>query len=263
VRRIAEQPAHALAFDGAGALYVGRQRAVQKITPDGKVRPFATLELDQGETPMLWALRFGPDGALYGAAHDRIVRISSNGAVETLIEKDFPGPCGATDLDFDEQGAMYVAYADKLARYTLAGAEAEKTVVLDGAKTDPVIRWLVAVRVDRRSGDLYVSDVRSKRIFVCRSGPSGMLEPARVANLPEHPEYFALAPDGRAFVGFPSADAVMRVDELAPPDSLQRLGDWLTFPASLSFGDEGFDRSALYAACRDGIYEIRVGGQAR
>lgn len=262
IRRLSELPAHALAFDEQGALYFGSERTIHKLTPDGRTRPFVTLPQDKGDTPRIWSLRLGPDGQLYGAAHDRVIRITVTGEVSTVIEEDFPGPCGATDVDFDEQGNMYVAYANQLARYTPGREKATKTIVLDGAKSEPPLRWLVGVRIDRRRGDVYLSDVPNKRALIGRFTPEGTLKPARVLDLPEHPEYFAVAESGAVYVGFPDADGIMRVDE-HPRHALNALGERLDFVATLSFGGRGFDSRALYAACRNGVFEISVAAIAQ
>jgi hypothetical protein len=253
VRRLTEQPGHALAFDEQGALVFGSKRTVYKLAPGGQAQPFATLPEDGTETPHLWSLRLGPGGQLYGAAHDRIVRLSSSGEVTTVVEEDYAGPCGATDVDFDAEGNMYVAYGNKLARYS---PKLEKTIVLDGARSQPIIRWLVGVRIDRRTGDVWVSDVPSKRVLACRMGTDGTLLPARVLDLPDHPEYFAVKGDGAVYVGLPDGNAVMRLDT-DPRAPLERLAG-VDFVATLGFGGRGFDASALYAACRNGIFEIRL-----
>jgi hypothetical protein len=57
-------------------------------------------------------------------------------------------------------------------------------------------------------------------------------------------------------VGFPDGNAIARVDT-DPPKPPERL-DGVDFVATLGYGGEGFDRSALYAACRNGIFEIRL-----
>lgn len=249
--RFAEQPAHALAFGSDGRLYAGRERQLRQIAPDGTSSLVAELPAAGPEKPRIWALAEHA-GALYGAAHDRIFRLTKEGAVSNFITEDFPGPCGVTDLAFDREGNLYVTYDKDVACYD---AEGRKRIVLDGAALkEPIIRWLTSLRIDQ-CGRFWLSDVRSRRVLLAELNPERRLEIKRVFQLSQHPEYLAVARNGQVFVGFPDGDGLARLAETGEPEYFPLAGQ-IDFPASMSFGPSGADEATLYLACRNGIFRL-------
>lgn len=251
VTRFASQAAHALAF-ADGQLYVARERQLWRITPDGATALLAELPPSSEKTPRVWALA-PHSGRLYGAAHDRIIRVDPDGTVTTEVPEAFTGPCGVTDLAFDQRGDMYVTYDKHVARYT---PEWKKQIVLDGTNsTKPIIRWLTSLRIDQQDR-FWLSDVFSRRVLLAVLNADGMLEIRQTFQLPEHPEYLAVADDGRVYVGFPDAGtlAVLNDDGTF---AMLTLSSRLESPTSMAFGGAGFDHNLLYVACGNGIFAVR------
>jgi sugar lactone lactonase YvrE len=117
-----------IAFDAAGALYVGdRSGTVFRVAPDGEVRPFATLP----PSVAAFHLAAAPEGGLYAtgptmAARDAVYRVDPEGRV-TAICRSFGRPQG---LAVDAAGRLHVAEA-------LAGASG--LYRLDGDRAELVV----------------------------------------------------------------------------------------------------------------------------
>jgi hypothetical protein len=243
--------AHALAFGPAGALYLGGQRQIWRLTPDATVQPVAELPASDADRPRVWSLAWH-DGQLYGAAHDRIIRVAPDGTVTNLVEEKFPGPCGVTDLVFDPRGGCYVVFANVVAR---CDANWQRTIVLDGTKTTPKLRWATSLRLDGE-GRFWISDVRSKRVLVATLNAAKVLEIQRTIDLPDYPEYFAISRGGAVYVGFPDGNSLARLDQPGEP-RVWRFGEQLQNPVAMSFGGEGFDPDLLYVAGGNGVTVVK------
>jgi hypothetical protein len=247
----APQPVHALAFGPPGTLFIGGQRQIWRLTADATLTPLAELPASDTDRPRVWSLAWHND-QLYGAAHDRIIRVARDGTVTNLIEEKFPGPCGVTDLVFDRRGDCYVVFANVVARYD---AGWKRTIVLDGRTTTPALRWLTSLRIDHE-GRFWISDVPNKRVLVATLNAVRMLEIQRVIELPDYPEYFAVSREGAVYVGFPDGNGIARLDAPGAP-TVWRFGERLRNPVAMAFGGEGFDRDGLYVAGSNGVTLVK------
>lgn len=157
-----DSPVHAIAFDSKNKLYAGGMNKVYYIDENSNIRLFATLS-DTSSKTIIWGMTFDKKGNLYLAAHDRIVKIDSNGIQKTLIEENYGGPCGATDVRIDSANFLYVVYANIVAQYdTLLN----KKVVVDGVNFNPPIKWAVGIELDRKNERIFIGDCEGNKLLI-------------------------------------------------------------------------------------------------
>ncbi len=119
-----------IAFDHEQNLYVGdRSGTIFKISPDGGILVFATLE----PSISAYHLAFSPEGDLYvtgptTSSFDRVYRISRNGDVQNFY-RGLGRPQG---LAFDREGNLYVAAS-------LSGRRGVVRITPDGKNADLVL----------------------------------------------------------------------------------------------------------------------------
>lgn len=122
-----------IAFDQEENLYVGdRSGTIFKITPDGGILVFATLE----PSISAYHLAFSPEGELYvtgptTSSFDRVYRISRSGDVQVFY-RGLGRPQG---LAFDRAGNLYVAAS-------LGGRRGVVRITPDGKQAELVISGL-------------------------------------------------------------------------------------------------------------------------
>jgi hypothetical protein len=125
---------------GAGIIFyndfmiAAKDGELLKITPDKKISVFCGLkDLPEGrnyyyDSPLVWDMKLDKDNNIIAAAQDRILRISSKGEITTLIRKDFEGFLGATGVEVDKEGNIYVTCGAKILKYD---AHLRETVFFD------------------------------------------------------------------------------------------------------------------------------------
>lgn len=123
---IAEEP-WGTAVDASGNIYVsmisdGRGVGVKKFTPDGKKSDYVSTRFET----KYQSLKFGPDGALYGAWNIRaLARIAGQNATPELWVS-FPTGTRIYDFEFDAAGDIWAA-GDNAAFYSV---KADKSIRL-------------------------------------------------------------------------------------------------------------------------------------
>ncbi len=110
---------HAIAFNHKNQLYVGGKNKVYSIDKENNIKTYATLT-DTTHKTIIWGMAFDSNGNLFIAAHDRVVRIDTLGIPQNLIQEDFGGPCGVSDVRIDSANNLYIAYDNIIARYDTA-----------------------------------------------------------------------------------------------------------------------------------------------
>ncbi len=116
-----------LLFDKKGNMLVARQKGLEMVNKEGVVTPlYDFTELDKDNTckdyyfqsPFIWDMKYDNDNNILAAAQDRIIKISEDGNVSTLIREDFNGFLGASGLELDKEGNIYVVSGDKVYKYS-------------------------------------------------------------------------------------------------------------------------------------------------
>ncbi|HEX2968826.1 MAG TPA: hypothetical protein VHO46_06940 [Bacteroidales bacterium] len=157
-----DSPVHAIAFDSKNKLYAGGKNKVYYIDEKSNIRLFATLS-DTSSKTFIWGMTFDQKGNLYLAAHDRIVKIDSNGIQETIIKENYGGPCGATDVRIDSANYLYIVYDNIVAQYdTLLN----KKIIVDGENFNPPIKWAVGIELDNRSERIFIGDGEGNKLLI-------------------------------------------------------------------------------------------------
>lgn len=251
-------PIHGIAFDNQGLMYVGGHKKIYTITPDKKIRHFTTLEDTTGNT-MIWNLRFGPDKCLFAAAKDRVLRISPTGEQNTILNEQFPGPCGVSDLRFDNNGQLFVAYDNIVAKYD---TDFQKQIIIDGSQFNPPLKWIVGLEFSDDFTTLYLGDCNGKQVLIVPYLSPKMIEESQ-AFPTNWGQYFTQDDSGNVyltslgrnsewpeFVMLTSEDK--RVDICCEKRVLQNRK---IFKKTLAWGQEGFNENAIYCIIGNSIYE--------
>lgn len=247
---------HATAFDSTGNLYIAKDgKKVMKITPDRTVSDIADLDAFPTKTH-IWSMEMGKDGSLYCAAQDRVLKISNDGKIATYIKEDFTGPCGVTDIEFDPNGNLYLAYDDIVARYTPA---LKKTIVIQGINQRPVMQWIVGIKFDPDNKYLFLTNLHGKnvaRYAINRRGKAG--KDFFKFDMDGFPEYFAVSGTGDIYVSLPDGNCIRRIKKDGSVNTIECEGK-LMFPTTLALNPA--EENWLYIACRNGIYRTFIGNE--
>lgn len=122
-----------LIFDKKGNMLVARQKGLEIVTSDGKAAPlydFSEIVKDDThnirdtikdyyfKSPFIWDMKYDKDNNILAAAQDRILKISEDGRVSTLIREDFDGFLGASGIELDREGNLYVVSGAKVYKYS-------------------------------------------------------------------------------------------------------------------------------------------------
>jgi DNA-binding beta-propeller fold protein YncE len=111
-------------FDKEGTMLVASPLGLNRISSDGTVSLFCDFSnLKKGYnfhfiSPLIWDMKYDNDNNIIAAAQDRILKIDQNGNVTTLIQEDFQGFLGASGLEIDKEGNMYVVSGGKVYKYS-------------------------------------------------------------------------------------------------------------------------------------------------
>jgi hypothetical protein len=247
---------HAITFDGKGSMFVGGCHDIYRITPERVIEHFATLS-DTSSVTTIWGMTFHPNGDLFVAAHDRIVKITPSGTQLVVIRENFPGPCGVTDLRFDRKGRLLAAYADIVARYD---ASYNKSIFISGKDFRPPIQWSVSIEFGNQDSTLYIADCKGKQLYLVPYFQTDSIHAARIipTNLgqyltknrrgeiflamhgpPTFPEFLMLKGDSSEYF----VHCTTR-----PPQNRQR------YKKAIAWGNTGFNTQALYCIIGGTVY---------
>ena len=254
-------PIHGIAFNNQGLMYVGAHKKIHTITPDKEVKHFITLN-DATDNTMIWSLRFDPNKYLYVAAKDRVVKVSPTGEQTVVIKEDFSGPCGVTDLRFDNHGNLFIVYDNIVAKYD---SDFQKEVIIDGSQFEPPMVWIVGIEFSSDYKKLYLADCRDKRAYIIpylskdfieKSKPfptnwgqyftqdnSGNVYLTSLGDNPEWPEFVMLSPEND------------RVDICCKNRIPQNREN---HKKAMALGQKGFNKHAIYCIIRNRIYEYEL-----
>ena len=249
---------HGIAFDNQELMYVGGDKKIHTITPDKEVKHFVTLN-DTTENTIIWSLRFGPDQALYVAAKDRVVKVSPKGDQTVIIKETFPGPCGVTDLRFDNNGDLFIVYDNIVAK---CDSNYQRQVIIDGSQFVPEMEWLVGMEFSSDFKKLYLGDCRGKHAYVISYLSKDFIDKSK--SFPTNwGQYFAQDKSGNVYLTSLGTnptwpDFVMFTTESERVDlcSKNRVPQFRgNHKKAMAWGQKGFNENAIYCIIGNHIYE--------
>lgn len=261
---------------GAGIVYyngeflVGTEGRILRVTPEGHVSEFCNFgKLKEGKnyyfkSPLVWDMVIDRENHVLAAAQDRILRIAPDGTISELLREDFRGFLGASGIELDREGNIYVTQGPKIVKYT---PDLQKTVVFDGE--DDFYRSLFSMRFDPDFRNLYVSDFNSKtllRIPVDVNGQFGIVEEVIVDPILGSGNFGAplnivFGDKGNIYVSIDGMGAIIKISPSGTKEFIRFQGA----NHYIAFGGKGFDEESLYFTTFSGktVYKINVGERAR
>ena len=159
-----------IVFDDNNVMYVAKEgKDIIKVTPDGKFETLCSIRsLPEGDpkldphmsfiSPFVWDMVIDKEKNIYAAAQDRILKITMDGKVSTIIKDDFGGLFGASGIDVDGNGNIYVTNGNKINKYN---KNLEKEVFIDGdtVKMDgAVLSYAFSLKLDADCKNLYIGN---------------------------------------------------------------------------------------------------------
>jgi hypothetical protein len=266
--------------DDQGRMYVGRDGAILKIASDGSVSRFCDLTgLPIGKdyyfhSPLAWQMLIDQDGGIIAAAQDRILRITPNGSVTTLIKSDFDAFVGG--IARDKAGNLYISCGAKVFKFT---PQLEKSVFLDatggkipihwqGTDFDEEITSFHFLELDPDCRNLYVNEFDHSMLLkypIRSDGTPGnpvVLLDAYTDDLSQAPLNVVFGDKGNIYVSNDISARIFKIDAngaktiiTLPPKTRNHL---------ISFGGKGFAPGYLYFTTLDGdaVYRTYVGEDA-
>jgi len=203
-------------------------------------------------------MHIGPDGYIYAAAGDRILKINDDGSTETFLSDDFAGEWGACDLAFDPEGNLYVVHDTMVERYGIVpDKEPEKTTLLNGRTSNPLFRAVVGICPDKEFKALYVSDVFANKVARCALNDDGTIgDITKYAPLGSA-EYIESDNDGNIYVSLPAENRLARIASDGTKSFIHADG-LLKEPTTLAFGKSGFETGSLYVTAKGGVFRVPI-----
>ncbi len=249
---------HAIMFDNQGGMFISRKgNEILKVTPDANVTVFTSLDRlrDKTEKTHIYSMAPGKDNTMYAAACDRIIRITPDGDMETVIEEDFSGKWGACDVKVDREGNIYVVHGVKVEKYS---GSLQKTLIIDGENDKIKLSAAVGIDFDKDYKNLYLADVFGKKIVKYPLDPGDPVREPLVFDLVyKNPEYVAVSERNEAFVSLPGGGGLAIVGTDGEVTVI--CEDILKEPFTLAFGGEGFDEKSLYVVSKGKVYRVKAG----
>ncbi len=260
----ADGPLHGIAADEDGTIYVGKMgTSIARLAPNGSMEDFVDLWQAGGNfsDTYIYDLDFGPDGNLYAAARDSVLRIGRDRTVTVLIRGAFAGRYGACGIEVDANGDLYVSSANVIARFA---PDLSRRVFLDGGEVPAVgDATILGMELDAERRTLYFCAKERGRIYACPIGRDGRAgRPAVIFEDSEYgSEYIALrggtlvAKDvGPRYFYAIGRKIATRVDV----DNVQQKYNGIE---TIAFGRTAGDRNVLYGTAYDSgsLYRIPFG----
>lgn len=226
---------------------------LSKITPDGKIEEFATLEGDfsgnyiTDKSFISSGIDFDDTGNVYITLGDKLIKILPDGSVITIAD----GFSRCFDVKIDKTGNMYVAddKADTIYKFT---PSMEKSVLYKGQLSGDFI--LTSLAFDKKQKYLYAREGRKVLKFrINMNGPtSKQVKPKCVV---DNINMFTICLDQDNTIYACTSYSLIRIDGKTKATTLINS---LRDPDGLCFGESGFDPDAVYVATVSGILKVRI-----
>jgi DNA-binding beta-propeller fold protein YncE len=237
-------------FDREGNMLAARPLGLDKVASDGSVVPFCDLsKLEKGrdyyfKSPFIWDMKYDSDNNIIAAAQDRILKIDAEGNVTTLIREDFRGFLGASGLEVDREGNIYVVSGQRVFKYS---ADLEKTEYLSSDKYYSF--FSIAFSPDHKY--LYLTDFNTKALVrydisdgIADKGTEIVREPVKNSGSFGAPLNMIFNDYGSMFVSIDGMGQILKIDKNG---ALSLISVNKTVSNHIiAFGSKGFDENCVY-----------------
>jgi Tol biopolymer transport system component len=252
---------HAIIFSPKEIMYLGGKLDVFMILPDKSIKHFIKLK-DYTPNTIIWSMTLDKYNNLYIAANDRIVKVTPDGLQQTLIQENFTGPCGATDLRFDKKENHYVVFDNKVVKYDKS---LTKTLFIDGSKFSIPIQWAVGIEISDDEKFMYIGDCNGSRTYVIPLSSTSRYSDTRIFSN-NFSQYFTKdcygqiynsSPDGRSNM----PEFLMFKDDNTPVGiycNKKPSQDENNYKKTIAFGQKGFNEKAIYCIIGNNVYLYEV-----
>ena len=251
-------------FDDRGNMFIGTNTLLLRIHPDGTAHTVCDLgDLPLGKdyyfmSPMIWDMVMDKDYNIIAAAQDRIVKITPNGEITTLIQENFLGFLGCSGLTIDQKGNLYIVSNNKVIRYT---PDLKPTVYIDGRNGIMKNSSFFSINFDPENKNLYISDFNNRALLRYPVAPDGTPgQPVLIGQFENSPLNTIFGDRGNVYVSLDIASTLLRIK----PDGSQELLRIKGGNHLIAFGGEGFHKESIYYTTNNGrIFRYHVGEKRR
>ncbi len=246
---------HGIAFDNRNSMYVGKNgKEILKVSPEGKISPFVVIKeakgyyIDGPGDTFIYDMEIGKDHHLYGAAEDRILKITEFGQVFTILKQAFKGRWGACGIALDNKNNVFISFDSRVLKIQPGG---ENSIFIDSKKIGIGLDAVVGLEFDRTYNNLYICDG-------FRGGTGQLIQvPIEADGSPGkaklifkkknyRPEYVCINSDNNIVIKGPeNSNFVLLKNDLAPvivEMENKNLGEIET----IAFGKQGFKRTSVF-----------------
>ncbi len=238
-------------FDEEGNMLVARPKGLDKVSSDGTVTSFCDLNtLEKGldyyfSSPFIWDMKFDSNKNIIAACQDRILKIDAAGNVTTLIRDDFKGFLGASGLELDKEGNMYVVSGNKVYKYS---ANLERTEYLISDKYYSF--FSISFTPDGKY--LYLTDFNTKSIVKYEINEDGSVgegveiirEPIKNSGSFAAPLNIIYSDNGDTYISIDGMAHILKIDK---DENMSLIA--MSEPVSnhiIAFGSKKFGEDYLY-----------------
>ncbi len=209
-----------LFFDKEGNMLVGKPSSLEKVSVAGEVTTFCDLN-EPGKkrnyffnSPFIWDMKYDKDNNIIAAAQDRILKIDPEGKVTTLIRENFNGFLGASGLELDEEGNIYVVSGSKVYKYS---KNLEKTEYLSSDQYKTF--FSIAFSPDKKY--LYLTDFNTKSLIkyeIKKDGTVGkhqeiVRDPVKDSGSFGAPLNIIFSDSGNMYVSIDGMSRILKIDK--------------------------------------------------
>lgn len=238
-------------FDNEGAMIVAKPFGLDKVFPDVTVKAFCDFSSFEDKkdyyfpSPFIWDMKYDSNNNILAAAQDRILEISSDGTVKTLIREDFNGFLGASGIELDKDGNIYVLNGGAVYKYS---ADLQKTLYIESKEYNSFF----SISFSPDSKYLYLTDFWTKAIIRYNVNTDGTLgewkeiarEPVKNSGNYGAPLNIIFDKCGNALISIDGMGHILVIDT----DEKQSIINMNVFVRNhiIAFGGKGFDRDSIF-----------------